>query len=389
MDVKKLYDDNEAYIIEMRRWFHRHPETSLHEKETSLKIREELDHMGASYEVLAPNYGIAVTIKGRRKGRTIALRADIDARPVKEETGLAFASEHEGVMHACGHDAHIAMLLGAVKALNQMKDELDGTVVCVFQVAEETGFGYQEVLDYFDSIGGVDSVIGLHIWSAIPEGEILLIPGSVFAGGLGYNLKVLGQGGHGGRPDLVKDPIKAACEMVLKFASIPSNFYDVMDHSVVNVGRIEAGTLGNVFPSEALIYGGCRWYKQGGDNIILEKMHQIAKGVSQMYGVDYRLTVDGGVPPVGNNAELIARARELVADVDGLNLAAQTDPICAGDNFGYILQKYKGFYGVLGAGKKGEAIYPQHHCKFDLDEAAFRKGSEFMVRFAIDFLKDE
>ena len=104
--------------------------------------------------------------------------------------------------------------------------------MCVFQVAEETGCGYQEVLDYFDSIGGVDAVTGLHIWSAIPEGQILLIPGSVFAGGKGYDLKVIGQGGHGGRPDLVKDPIKAACEMVLKFSSIPSNFYDVLDHSV-------------------------------------------------------------------------------------------------------------------------------------------------------------
>lgn len=389
MDVKKLYDEYEAYIIEMRRWFHRHPELSLKEQNTSMKIREELDRMGISYEVLAPNCGVAATIKGKNPGKTIALRADIDALPVREETGLAFASENDGVMHACGHDAHIAMMLGAARVLNEIKDELNGTVICVFQVAEETGFGYKEVLEYFDSIGGVDSVIGLHIWSTLPEGEMLLIPGSVFAGGKGYDLKVLGQGGHGGRPDLVNDPIKAACEMVLKFASIPSNFYDVLDHSVVNVGRIEAGTIGNVFPSEAMLYGGFRWYKPGGDEIILEKMHQIAKGVSTLYGVDYDLHITGGVPPVSNNAELIARARELVKDVEGLELSAQTDPICAGDNFGYILQKHKGFYGVLGAGKKGETVYPQHHCRFDLDEAAFRKGSEFMVRFAIDFLKAE
>ena len=389
MDVKKLYDEYEAYIIEMRRWFHRHPELSLKEKETSLKIQEELRGMGISYEVLAPNFGVVATIKGKQPGKTVALRADIGGLPVKEETGLEFASENAGVMHACGHDAHIAMMLGAARVLNEIKEELTGTVLCVFQVAEETGFGYQEVLDYFDSIGGVDAVTGLHIWSAIPEGEILLIPGSVFAGGKGYELKVIGQGGHGGRPDLVKDPIKAACEMVLKLSSIPSNFYDVLDHSVVNVGRIEAGTIGNVFPSEAMIYGGYRWYKPGGDEVILEKMHQIAKGAGQMYGVDYELTVIGGVPPVSNNAGLIARAKELVKDVDGLEISSQTDPICAGDNFGYILEKYKGFYGVLGAGKKGETVYPQHHCKFDLDEKSFRKGSEFMVRFAIDFLKSE
>ena len=157
MDVKKLYDDYEAYIIEMRRWFHRHPELSLKEQNTSRKIQEELQGMGIPFEVLAPNCGVAATIKGGKEGKTIALRADIDALPVKEETGLEFTSENEGVMHACGHDAHIAMMLGAAKVLNEVKEELAGTVICVFQVAEETGFGYKEVLDYFDSIGGVDS----------------------------------------------------------------------------------------------------------------------------------------------------------------------------------------------------------------------------------------
>ena len=386
MNIRNLYDQSESWMIELRRWFHRHPELSLQEKETSGKIQEELTKLGIPYQVLAPNYGIVATIQGSRPGKKIVLRADIDALPVTEETGLSFASEHPGVMHACGHDAHAAMLLGAARILQENKDELCGTVICLFQVAEETGFGYKEALDHFDSIGGVDGVIGLHIWSAVPEGEIVLLPGSIFAGGKGYDLKVKGQGGHGGRPDLVNDPIKTACEMVLKFASIPTNFYDVLDHSVVNVGKIEAGTIGNVFPSEANIYGGFRWYKTGGDELILEKMHQIAKGVCQIYGTDYELIVRGGVPPVVNQADMIARARELVADVPGLNVSPQTEPICAGDNFGYILQKYPGFYGVLGAGKKGETIYPQHHCKFDVDESALRKGSEFMTRFAIDFL---
>lgn len=387
MDVKKLYDEQEDYIIEMRRWFHRHPEVSLQEKNTSAKIREELEKMEVPYVELKPNYGLVATIQGGGPGRTVALRADIDALPVKEETGLEFQSENTGVMHACGHDAHIAMLLGAVKALNTVKAELKGTVKCVFQVAEETGKGYQEVLDYFDSIGGVDGVAGLHIWSDVPEGEILLLPGSIFAGGLGYSVHIHGQGGHGGRPDLVKDPIKAACELVLKFASIPSNFYDVLDHSVVNVGKIEAGTMGNIFPSEAHIRGGVRWYKHGGNKVILEKMQQIAAGVGTMYGVECEISVDGGVIPVHNNAEMITQARALVPEVGGLKLSAQTDPICAGDNFGYILAKYPGFYGVLGAGKHGEKVYPQHHCKFDLDEKSFRKGSEFMARYAIEFLK--
>lgn len=386
MEIKNLFDDYENEIIENRRWFHQHPEVSLKERETSEKIKEELDKMGISYEDLPPNYGVVATIKGGRPGRTLAIRADIDALPVKEETGLPFSSQYEGVMHACGHDAHAAMLLGAAKVLNEIKEELSGTVKCVFQVAEEIGLGYREVLDYFESIGGVDGVIGLHIWSAIPEGQILLYPGAVFAGGLGYHITVRGKGGHGARPDLTHDPIKAACDLVLKITSIPSNFYDVLDHSVVNVGKIEAGTLGNIIPAEAHLAGGIRWYKPGGDKAIMVRLQEMAKGVGMIHNVECEVTVDGGVIPVMNNLEMIAQAKKLLPAVEGLREADQTDPICAGDNYGYIINEYPGFYGILGAGKPDTEIFPQHHCKFDLDEKAFRKGAEFMVRYAIDFL---
>lgn len=387
MDIKKLFDAHEEEIIENRRWFHRHPEVSFKEKETSERICKKLEEMGIPYETLPPNYGIVATIEGGKKGKTLAIRADIDGLPVTEETGVPFASEYSGKMHACGHDSHIAMLLGAACVLNKVKDELCGTVKCVFQVAEEIGGGYQEVLDYFEKIGGVDGIIGLHIWSAIPEGQILLYPGAVFAGGLGYTAKITGKGGHGARPDLTCDPIKAACELALKFASIPSNFYDVLDHSVVNVGIIQAGTLGNIIPSEAMIKGGIRWYKDGGGEKILTLMKRMAEGVGIAHNVTCEVTVDGGVPPVMNNLAMIEKAKTLVNEIDGLRNADQTDPICAGDNYGYLVRAYPGFYGILGGGKHGEEIYPQHHPKFDLDEKAFRKGSEFMTRYAINFLK--
>lgn len=387
MDIKKLFDAHENEIIENRRWFHRHPEVSFEEKETSERICKKLEEMGIPYEKLLPNYGIVATIKGEKKGRILALRADIDALPVTEETGLSFASEHSGRMHACGHDTHAAMLLGAAYALNEVKEELCGTVKCVFQVAEEIGGGYQEVLDYFEKIGGVDGIIGLHIWSAIPEGQILLYPGAVFAGALGYTAKITGKGGHGARPDLTCDPIKAVCELALKFASIPSNFYDVLDHSVVNAGIIQAGTLGNIIPSEAMLSGGIRWYKDGGGEKILELMKRMAEGVGIAHNVKCDLSVNGGVPPVMNNVPMLEKAKTLLEDMDGLRMTDQTDPICAGDNYGYLLQAYPGIYGVLGGGKHDEEVYPQHHPKFDLDEKAFRKGAEFMTRYAINFLR--
>lgn len=250
-DWGKKFQEAEDYIIEMRRWFHQHPEVSLQEKETAGKIMKELERMGISYEEVKPNYGIVATIQGSESGRVIAARADIDALPVTEETGLEFASCNKGVMHACGHDAHAAMLLGVAKVLQEAREDLHGTVKLVFQSAEEIGKGYEEILEHLEADGGVDQMIGLHIWSTLPAGEILLIPGSVFSGGSAFICRVNGQGGHGARPDLVRDPIKAACDLVLKLAAIPTNFYDVLDHSVVSTGMIHAGTQNNIFPSSS------------------------------------------------------------------------------------------------------------------------------------------
>lgn len=387
MDIGKFFKEQEDYIIEMRRWFHRHPEISFEEEQTSAKIREELDKMGVEYKLLEPNHGLVAIINGDKTNKTIAVRADIDALPVAEETGFEFESKNQGKMHACGHDAHISMLLGAVKALNEVKDELNGRVVCVFQAAEEVGGGFQEILDFFESIGGVDEVIALHIWSTLPEGEILLIPGPVFAGASGFTVDVIGQGGHGARPDLVKDPIKAACDLVLKFSSIPSNYYDVLDHSVVTTCMINSGTMGNIFPSTAKITGSMRFFKYNGNVEIEKAMKRMAEGVGIVHDVKCDLQFRKGINAIINDAGMIERARGLVDDIDGLEVSPQTDPICASDNYGFLLEKYKGFYGILGAGSKTEYNYPQHHPKFCLEESTFRKGSEFMTRYVIDYLK--
>ncbi len=386
-DLGRLFKDAEPYIIEMRRWFHQHPEVSLHEEQTSKRIKEELDKMGIPHEDLPPTYGVVATIKGGKGGdKVIGARADIDALPVTEQTGLPFASCNEGVMHACGHDAHAAMLLGVAKVLNEVRDELAGTVKLFFQIGEENGNGWKEIVEYVDNNGGIDRVIGLHIWSTLPAGEILLLPGPIFAGGLGWKADVIGQGGHGARPDLVKDPIKAACDFALQISSIPSNYYDVLDHSVVNVGQIVSGTMGNVFPSEAHLAGGARYYKNGGAEVIADHIYRMAEGVGKIHGVEIKVDInlDKGVKPVYNDPELIPHAKELVKDVDGLELSPQTDPICAGDDFCYILERYSGFYGVLGAGAPD--AYPQHHAKFDVKESEFRKGAEFMGRYIADYL---
>lgn len=190
--------------------------------------------------------------------------------------------------------------------------------------------------------------------------------------------------GHGARPDLTNDPIKAACDLALQLSSIPSNYYDVLDHSVVSIGKITAGNIGNVIPSEAHIQGTTRQYKKGGNEAMLAVIERMAKGVGITHNVEVKVSHNSGVLPVYNDPALIPHARELVDQVEGLKVSPQTDPICAGDDFCYILDRFSGFYGVLGAGTPDS--YPQHHCKFDVKESEFRKGAEFMGRYIVDYL---
>ena len=386
MNISELCKETEAYIIEQRRWFHRHPEVSLKESGTSRKIQEELTAMGIPFEVLSDGIGIAATIRGAYEGKRIGIRADMDALPVTEETGLDFCSENPGVAHACGHDTHVAMLLGAARVLNQLKDQLHGSAVLFFQSAEELALGVRDILDYLAANGGVDEIIGLHIWSAIPAGQIKLKPGPLFTGGNAFRIHISGTGGHGARPDLVHDPVKAACDLVLQLSAIPVNYYDVLDNSVVSVGKVQAGSFENVFPSEAFVTGTTRHYKPGGAEKLKEQIRRKCEGVAVIHDVKVDVEFNTGVIPVINDEDGIVRARKLVSAIDGLELCPDPDPIPAGDNIGFLIDAYKGFYAILGGGIPGREVYPQHHPKFDIDESVLRGGSEFIVRYVSDFL---
>jgi amidohydrolase len=389
MDISQLCRKTEEKLVAWRREFHAHPELSLQEVWTSARIKEELAGMGIPSEIVPGTHSLVGVVEGASPGKTMALRADIDALPMQEENDVPYKSRVDGAMHACGHDAHIAMLLGAASVLGELRASLKGKVMLCFQSAEEIGFGAAELIDYLDARGGVDQIIALHIWSSIKEGTIMLLDGPTMAGAVGFDIDVKGQGGHASRPDLARDPIRPACDLVLKITSIPSNFYDVLDHSVVHVGMIQGGTQGNIFPNRALVRGGFRYFKSEGKDKIMSYIRQIAAGVAETYGVEAEVKPFGGsVPPVLNHRDSVARARALVPQVEGLEIDDTQQPICASDNYGYFLLKYPGFYGFLGAmNEKKGIVWTQHHTRFDIDEAALRKGCEFMCRYALDFLK--
>ncbi len=390
MDLKAVCLKYENKVIELRREFHMHPELSFQEIRTAQRVREELDKAGIAWENVPDTHSVIGIVKGAHPGKTIALRADMDALPMQEESDPPYKSQIEGVMHACGHDAHVAMLLGAAMTVNEAKEELAGEALFCFQSGEETGSGALKIIEYLEKRGGVDRMIGLHIWASFKEGTIVLLDGPTMAGAVGIEICITGQGGHGSRPDLAKDPVKAACDLALKISSIPSNFYDVLDHSVVHVGSIQSGTIGNIFPDKAILKCGCRYFKPGGGDKIMDHMRRMAGGVALIYDVDIEVTVKGQAPSTINNPEATARARELVRDVDGLEVDSKQQPICASDDYAYYLEKYPGFYGFLGAMNEEKGIiWTQHNSKFDVDETALRKGYEFMSRYTVDFLKPQ
>lgn len=387
MDLKQLCMQQEEKMIALRREFHMHPELSFVEVRTAERVREELSKADIPWENVPDTYSVIGIIEGGQPGKTIALRADMDALPMQEETNAPYKSTIDGVMHACGHDAHVAMLLGAALVLNQVKESLKGKVLLCFQSGEETGSGSLKIIEYLEQKGGVDQLIGQHIWASIKEGTVAILDGSTMAGAMGLEIVISGQGGHGSRPDLSRDPIKPACDLVLKLSSIPSNFYDVLDHSVVHVGMIQSGTLGNIFPDNALIRCGFRYFKDGGGEKILELIERIAGGVAETYGVKTEIKVIGMTPPVINNHDSVLRAREVVSQIEGLEVDLAQEPICASEDFAYYMKKFPGFFAFLGGMNEEKGIvWTQHNTKFDIDEAALRKGCELLSRYTADFL---
>lgn len=389
MNLKQLSQKYEDYIIEMRREFHKYPELSFKEVRTAQRIREELKKIGIPFVSIEPNIVIA-TIDSGKEGKTIAIRGDIDALPMQEDSDIEYKSEYDGVMHSCGHDAHAAMLLGLARMLNDIKDELQGKVLLVFQSAEEVGGGYKEIIQYFNENSKPDRLIATHVWSNIESGKISVEPGPRMAGGAGWRIDITGRGGHGSRPDQSIDPIKPACDIVLKVSSIPVNFVSVLDQCVVHVGAIHGGTtIGNIIPNSAEIIGGYRYFTKESGEKVFKLIKQISEGVGQTYGVDVKVTHTGGIGPVINDEEAVKMAKEVVTEIEGLELDAY-EPICASDCYGEILKEFPGFYCYLGVGNKEKGIvYAQHHPKYNIDEDSLKLGCEFMAKYALNFLNEK
>lgn len=383
--IRELALANESYMIQARREFHMYPEKSLEEERTSARIQEELSKMEISYEVLS-DMTVIGTITGAAEGKTLVIRADIDALAIQEENDVPYKSKIEGVMHACGHDAHAAMLLGTAKILMEIKAELKGTVKVVFQVAEEIGGGYQEILDYFQRIGGVDNIIATHVWSGLESGMLSVEEGARMAGALPFAIEVTGRGGHGSRPDQSISPILPLCDIVMKLPYISQYLYNALETSVVSVGMIKAGTVRNTIPDKATAEGGIRYFSEEAKAAIPALLKRFAENIAASYGAAASVTIGGGIDPVVNDKESVQLLRETAQEMGTLTLVPY-EQICGSDCYGMLLREYPGCYCFLGVGNKEKGIvHPQHSVVYDLDEDVMKLNCELMSRYALKYL---
>ena len=291
MKIQEVASKYEKYQVEMRRYFHQYPEVSEKEYETSKAIKAELDKMGIPWVPCGLETGVLGTIKGSKPGKTILLRADIDALSVEETTGAEYASKNPGVMHACGHDCHISMLLTAAHILNDMKDELCGTVKLAFQPAEEVAMGAKSMIEH-GALEGVDAAFGIHIWSDVPAGHISCSDGPRMASTDQFKIDIKGKGCHGAAPHQGIDAVVVATAVINNLQAMVSRQTAPLEPIVVTVGKVEAGTRWNVVAENAHLEGTTRCFSQEVWDAIPEMMEKIVKNTSAAFGAEVSVSFD-------------------------------------------------------------------------------------------------
>jgi amidohydrolase len=377
----------EAEAIAWRRHLHANPELSFEEVETSRFVHDTLAGFGGLELERPTPTSVVAHLRAGRPGKTLALRADIDALPIQEESGVEFASRRPGVMHACGHDAHTAMLLATAKRLVERRAELAGEVRFVFQHAEEKPPGGASELVAAGVMEGVDLVVGCHIVSRLEVGQVLIAVGPWMAAADMFEITLTGVGGHAGQPQLSVDPIVAAAALVTGFQQIVSRETSPLDSAVVSVTRISGGTANNVIPGEVVLGGTVRTLKPETRTRTREALERILRGVSEAYGVEHRFDWIEGYAPVVNDPEVAGIVERAARAELGDEAIAAPQSIMAGEDFSAYLQVVPGAFFNLGA--RNEAIgarWPHHHPRFAIDEAALRNGIAVLARTALDTL---
>lgn len=393
MHVKERIDQYAPHAVELRRALHRNPELGLHEVQTTALIRRELESYGISIVNSGLETGLIAEIRGTRPGagKTAAVRADIDALPVQEETGLDFASQTAGVSHACGHDLHTAALLLAARVLKEMEGEFSGTVRLMFQPAEETGNGARMMIEHGAMSDPLpDVVLGIHTWPDTPAGMIGVRPGASHASSDTVTIKVKGKGGHGAHPYRCVDPIVVSAYLLTQLQSIVSRELPMVEGGVLTFGMIRGGTAANVIPGEVELQGTLRTLNAKWREEMIASIRRIAKSCCEAMRAQAEVTIKEGMPVLYNTPEVIDGIRSSARTVLGPECVQELSNASPGsDDFSCYLALAPGALFRMGTGSEDPATHVGlHNGGNRFDERGIAAGGAVIAQYLLDFLRE-
>ena len=381
--VKKI----ETNLIEVRRHLHENPELSSQEFKTQKYIMGKLDELNIPYEQVGTT-SLVARIKGGKEGKTVALRADIDALPILEKSGVDYSSKNDGIMHACGHDAHTSMLLGAAKMLVEVQDEIPGEVRLLFQEGEETFTGAQKVVKD-GGMDGVDAVFGMH-GMPIDVGTYDITPGYRMAGADTIYVEFEGVSGHGSLPHESKDTILPAAEFVTQLNAMITKFVNAQSPIVLTVGKFDGGTKANVVSKYTKLDITMRYLEEETRKIIHKKIYNLADGLASIYDVEVDVNIEESTISLSNDEKITAIANSSAEKVFGPGKAVNGPIMMGSEDMPYYFKEAPGAYALMGyANKEKDSTYFPHHEKFNIDEDYMNYGAALHAQFAWDYLHKE
>jgi amidohydrolase len=364
---------------------HRHPELGFAEHRTSSIVADRLQRAGLEVHTGIARTGVVGVLRGLRPGRTVMLRADMDALPMPEENDVAYRSSVDGVTHACGHDGHVAILLGAARMLADRREDIAGNVVFCFQPAEEGGGGARVMVeDGLIERFGVERAYGLHLTSLLPTGVTAFRAGPLLASSDEIDLVVRGRGGHASLPHKSVDPILTASSIVVGLQQIVSRQVDPIEPVVISICSMHAGTTTNVIPSEAALLGTVRTFNEEIRAQMPERIRRVVAGICDAAGASFDLRCTSGFPVTSNDADQTAYVRALAVSQLGDARVIASPPVMGSEDFSYFAQRVPSCFYFLGSMSDERTSYPNHHGRFDIDERALETGIRMMMALALD-----
>lgn len=390
-ELHLILESKKECMIDIRRYLHAHPELSFREQKTAKYIAEFYQELDCKVEENVGGYGVVVEIDSGKPGKNVALRADFDALPIQEETGLPFASEIPGVMHACGHDAHTAYMLILAESLIEMKNRLNGKITILHQPAEETppGGAIQMIQD--GCLQGVDHVLGCHVMSGFDLGTVYYHAGATQTGRATFKLKIQGKGSHGSMPNAGIDAVLVGSQIVVNLQSIVSRRVNPFDMTTLTVGSFDGKGSANVLKDAVFLEGDIRMMNEASRSTVKEAFEAVVKGVCEAYGASFELDYVDDYPVLMNDPDLTGFVANCLKEHPFTELKNVIDsgPIAPSEDFAYYCQERPSCFFYIGATGEGQTAYPHHHPKFDIDEASMLIAAKSMATIVSGYFSQE